>query len=178
MNFTETKLRGAFIVEPEPFEDERGLFARTFCTREFAAHDLQTEFVQCNISFNKNKGTLRGMHYQVAPHQEAKLVRCTSGVIYDVIIDMRPDSETYTQWIAVELSGENRKMLYIPKDFAHGFLTLADNTEIFYQMSQFYVPEAGRGIRWNDPAFTIDWPESVAEISFKDQNYPDFHPET
>jgi dTDP-4-dehydrorhamnose 3,5-epimerase len=177
MIFIETKLRGAFVVEPDPLADERGLFARTFCKQEFAAHNLQTEFVQCNISFNKHKGTLRGMHYQSAPYQEAKLVRCTSGAIYDVIIDLRPDSATYTQWISVELSAENRKMLYVPEDFAHGFLTLADNTEIFYQMGEFYTPEAACGLRWNDPALNIHWPANVTAISPKDQDYPDFHPE-
>jgi dTDP-4-dehydrorhamnose 3,5-epimerase len=176
MLFTPTKLRGAFIVELEPIEDNRGFFARTYCKNEFSAKDLQTKFVQCSISFNQKKGTLRGMHYQAAPYQEVKLVRCTSGVIYDVIIDMRPKSATYTQWVAVELSAENRRMLYIPKDFAHGFLTLADNTEVFYQIDQFYTPKASRGLRWNDPAFAIQWPANVASISHKDRDYPDFNP--
>jgi dTDP-4-dehydrorhamnose 3,5-epimerase len=175
MIFTPTQISGAFVIEPERIEDDRGFFARTFCNREFTAHGLQTEFVQCNISFNKKKGTLRGMHYQAAPYQEAKLVRCTAGAIYDVIIDLRPDSATFTQWVATQLSAENRKMLYIPKDFAHGFLTLADNTEIFYQMSQFFEPRAARGLCWNDPAFDIQWPAPVTVISPKDQNYPDFH---
>jgi dTDP-4-dehydrorhamnose 3,5-epimerase len=176
MIFTPTKLTGACIVEPESIEDERGFFARAFCRKEFAEHGLQTELVQCNISFNKKKGTLRGMHYQAAPYQEAKLVRCTAGAVYDVIIDLRTDSATYTQWIAVELNAENRKMIYIPEDFAHGFLTLAENTEIFYQMAQFYAPESARGLRWNDPAFDIYWPENVTTISPKDQEYPDFKP--
>jgi dTDP-4-dehydrorhamnose 3,5-epimerase len=175
MIFTETKLRGAFIIQPELLGDERGFFARTFCRHEFTDHGLQSAFVQCNISFNNKNGTLRGMHYQAAPHQEAKLVRCTAGSIYDVIIDLRPDSATFTQWVAVELSAENRKMLYIPEDFAHGFLTMADNTEIFYQMSKFYEPQAARGLRWNDPAFGVQWPATVTTISSKDQNYPDFH---
>lgn len=175
MIFTPTRLSGAFVIEPECIEDDRGFFARTYCSREFAAHGLPTEFVQCNLSSNKKKGTLRGMHYQAAPYQEAKLVHCTAGAIYDVIIDLRPDSATFTQWVATELSAENRKMLYIPEDFAHGFLTLADNTEIFYQMSQFFEARAARGLRWNDPAFRIQWPAPVAVISPKDQNYPDFH---
>lgn len=175
MIITETKLTGAFIIEPERLEDERGFFARTFCRKEFTARGLHVEFVQNSISFNKVKGTLRGMHYQTAPNQETKLVRCTSGAIYDVIIDLRPDSPTYTQWAAVELSVENCKMLYIPEDFAHGFLTLTDNTEIFYQMSQFYVPDAAHGWRWNDSVFNIDWPIPIVAISSKDQNYPNFH---
>lgn len=177
MLFTPTKLRGAFIIEPEPIEDNRGFFARTFCKNEFAAYDLQTEFVQCSISFNNKKGTLRGMHYQTAPYQEVKLVNCTSGAIYDVIIDLRPKSATYTQWVAVELSAANRRTLYIPKDFAHGFLALEDNTEVFYQIDQFYTPEASCGLRWNDPAFAIQWPEKVTVISTKDRDYPDFNPE-
>ncbi|MFH2066096.1 MAG: dTDP-4-dehydrorhamnose 3,5-epimerase [Pseudomonadota bacterium] len=177
MIFKETRLKGAFIIEPEPREDERGFFARTFCKREFAEHDLLTDFVQCNISFNQKKGTLRGMHYQATPNQEAKLVRCTSGAIYDVIIDLRPDSPTYTQWIAVELNEDNRNMLFIPKDFAHGFLTLTDNTEIFYQMTQYFVAEASRGLRWNDTTIKIDWPEPINSMSPKDKHYPDFQPE-
>ncbi len=157
----ETKLKGAFIIEPERLEDERGFFARTWCKREFEAHGLNQNLVQCNISFNKKKTTMRGMHYQVAPHKETKLVRCTKGAIYDVIIDLRPDSHTFKQWISVELTSENRKMIYIPEDFAHGFLTLEDNTEVFYQMSEFYAPECARGVRWNDPAFSIKWPFEV-----------------
>jgi dTDP-4-dehydrorhamnose 3,5-epimerase len=176
MIFTPTKLAGAYIIEPEPIEDQRGFFARTFCRKEFAEHGLQTQWVQCNISFNKKKGTLRGMHYQAAPDQEVKLVRCTAGAIYDVIIDLRPDSATYTQWVAVELSADNRNMLYVPEDFAHGFLTLTEDSEIFYQMAQFYAPQAARGLRWNDPVFDIDWPESVSAISDRDREYPDFHP--
>jgi dTDP-4-dehydrorhamnose 3,5-epimerase len=174
MIFGPTRLEGAFVIEPERIEDDRGFFARTFCRREFAAHGLQAEFVQCNISYNQRKGTLRGMHYQAAPFQEAKLVRCTSGAIYDVIVDLRPDSSTYTQWTAVELNADNRKMLYIPEDFAHGFLTLTDQSEVFYQMSQYYAPEAARGLRWDDPVFNITWPGPVVEMSSKDQNYPAF----
>ena len=175
MIFRETKLKGAFIIEPERLEDERGLFARTFCEEEFKAHGLNSRVVQCNISFNKKKGTLRGMHYQVAPHEEAKLVRCTRGAIYDVIVDLRPDSPTFKQWVAVELTADNHRMLYIPEGFAHGFQTLEDNTEVFYQMSELYHPESARGVRWDDPVFGIEWPKIhhriVSEI---DQRYADF----
>ncbi len=174
MIFTETKLQGAFIVEPERLEDERGFFARTWCKREFAAQELDTRLVQCNVSINKKRGTLRGMHHQVAPHEEAKLVRCTMGSIYDVIIDLRPDSPTFKDWLSIELTAENRKMIYIPVGFSHGFMTLEDNTEVFYQMSEFYAPECARGIRWNDPAFDIAWPEDVKVISKRDKEYPDF----
>ncbi len=174
MIFTETKLQGAFIVEPERLEDERGFFARTWCKREFAAQELDTRLVQCNVSINKKRGTLRGMHHQVAPHEEAKLVRCTMGSIYDVIIDLRPDSPTFKDWLSIELTAENRKMIYIPVGFSHGFMTLKDNTEVFYQMSEFYAPECARGIRWNDPAFDIAWPEDVKVISKRDKEYPDF----
>ena len=173
MIFTETKLKGAFVLEPERQEDERGFFARTFCQKEFEAHGLNPRLVQCNISFNKKKGTLRGMHYQAAPYEEAKLVRCTMGAIYDVIIDLRPQSPTYKQWIAEELSAENRKMLYIPGGFAHGFQTLEDNTEVFYQMSGYYAPEHATGVRWDDPTFGIKWPpERERLILLKDQDHP------
>ncbi|MCF6147978.1 MAG: dTDP-4-dehydrorhamnose 3,5-epimerase [Candidatus Kuenenia sp.] len=175
MIFTETKLKGAFIIEPERLEDERGFFARTWCKREFKKQGLNPELVQCNISFNKKKGTLRGMHYQEAPHEEAKLVRCTMGAIYDVIIDIRPDSQTYKKWFSVELTVENRKMLYIPEGFAHGFLTLEDNTEVFYQMSEFYAPEHAKGIKWNDPAFNIHWPIEISIISDKDKSYDNWN---
>ncbi|MCS6927204.1 MAG: dTDP-4-dehydrorhamnose 3,5-epimerase [Candidatus Binatia bacterium] len=177
MFFLETALTGAFIIELDKHEDERGFFARSWCQREFLAHGLNPRLVQCNISFNRRRGTLRGMHYQVAPHEEAKLVRCTRGAIYDVIIDLRPESPTFTQWLAVELSAENYRMLYIPEGFAHGFQTLEDNTEVFYQMSEFYAPECARGIRWNDPAFAIVWPPAERIISPRDQHYPDFVPE-
>jgi dTDP-4-dehydrorhamnose 3,5-epimerase len=170
--FTETKLKGAFVIEPERIEDERGFFARTFCEREFEARGLNARVAQCSISFNRKKGTLRGMHYQVAPHEEAKLVRCTRGAIYDVIIDLRADSPTFRQWVAVELTEDNRRMLYIPEGFAHGFQTLEDNTEVFYQISEFYHPESARGVRWDDPAFGIDWPpEDQRVISARDQDY-------
>jgi dTDP-4-dehydrorhamnose 3,5-epimerase len=174
MIFAEAKLKGAFIVEPERLEDERGFFARTWCQREFEAHGLNTRWVQCNISFNRTRGTLRGMHYQAAPYEEAKLIRCTMGAIYDVIVDLRPESPTFKQHIAVVLTAQNHKMLYVPEGFAHGFLTLEDNTEVFYQMSEFYVPGYSRGIRWNDPAFGIQWPADVQVISERDQNHPDF----
>ena len=176
MLFTETKLKGAFIIEPERLEDERGFFARSWCEREAAAYDLHPKWVQCNISFNWQKATLRGMHYQSAPFAEAKLVRCTMGTIYDVFIDLRPCSSTFKQWVAVELSAANRRMVYIPEAFAHGFLTLDDNTEIFYQMSEFYAPAHARGVRWNDPYFNIEWPIEVRVISDQDRNYPDFRP--
>lgn len=174
MIFQEAKLKGSYLIEPERLTDERGFFARTWCQQEFQKYGINPKLVQCNISFNKKKGTLRGMHYQIAPYEEAKLVRCTMGAIYDVIIDLRPDSETFKQWISVELTAENRKMLYIPGGFAHGFLTLADSTEVFYQMSEFYFSESARGVRWNDPAFGINWPEKVVVISGKDEHYNNF----
>ena len=172
MKFIETRLKGAFIIEPERLEDERGFFARTFCQKEFEAHGLNPRFVQCNISYNKHKGTLRGMHYQAAPMAEAKLVRCTRGAIYDVIIDLRPDSPTYCQWLAEELNAENSKMIYIPEGFAHGFQTMEDDIEVFYQMSEFYSPEHAQGLRWDDPVFGIEWPLNTKIISEKDKNYP------
>ena len=174
MIFKKTRFKGAFVIELETIEDERGLFARTWCKREFEEIGLNLGLVQCNISFNKKRGTLRGMHYQVAPHEEAKLVRCTMGEIYDVIIDLRPHSPTYKQWLSFNLSAKNRRMLYIPEGFAHGFLTLKDHTEVFYQMSEFYAPECARGVRWNDPAFEIVWPAGVTIISEKDRHYSDF----
>lgn len=172
MKFIETKLKGAYIIEPERLEDERGFFARTFCQKEFEANGLNTRLVQCSISYNKRKGTLRGMHYQTAPMAEAKLVRCTRGAIYDVIVDLRPDSPTYCQWFAEELNAENSKMVYIPEGFAHGFQTLKDDTEVFYQMSEFYSPEHAQGVRWDDPAFGIGWHLNKKIISEKDKNYP------
>ena len=174
MKFLETPLTGACIVEIEPIEDNRGLFTRSWCKREFEAHSLNSEIVQCNISFNIKKGILRGMHYQIKPFEEAKLVRCTRGAIFDVIIDLRADSPTFKDWFAIELTAKNRKMLYIPERFAHGFQTLKNNTEVFYQMSEYYSPEHSRGIRWNDPSFSIQWPENKRIISKRDQQYPDF----
>ena len=174
MIFTETPLADAVVIELEKLADERGFFARSWCRQEFAQHDLDPNLVQCNISFNKVKGTVRGMHFQESPYTETKLVRCTRGALYDVIIDLRPDSPTFKQWWGVELTAENRKTLYVPKGFAHGFQTLVDETEAFYQMSDFYAPGYARGIRWNDPAFNITWPGAVTCISQKDKAYPDF----
>jgi len=174
MIFIETKLEGAFIIEPERLEDERGFFARSFCRKEFEDHSLNSNLVQCSISFNKKKGTLRGMHYQISPHAETKLVRCTMGAIYDVIIDIRPGSPTFGQWLSQELTADNRRMLYIPEGFAHGFQILEDNTEVFYQISEFYVQNSANGIRWNDPAFSLRWPLPVSVMADKDRNYPDF----
>ena len=172
MKFTETKLKGTYIIEPELLTDERGFFARSWCQKEFTERGLNPNLVQCNISFNLKKGTLRGMHYQAKPHEEAKLVRCTTGAIHDVIIDLRPESSTFKQWVAVELTAENRKMLYIPEGIAHGFQTLVDNTEVFYQMSEFYHPDLARGIRWNDPELSLEWPLKEFIISEKDTSYP------
>ncbi|HID97614.1 MAG TPA: dTDP-4-dehydrorhamnose 3,5-epimerase [Thermodesulfobacteriaceae bacterium] len=174
MIFSETVLKGAYIITPEKCYDERGFFARTWCQKEFSDHSLDTRLVQCNISFNNKRGTLRGMHFQVAPFAEAKLVRCTRGAIFDVIVDIRPKSATYKQWISVELSADNHHMLFIPEGFAHGFQTLADNTEIFYQMSEFFSPEHARGVHWSDPDFNITWPEKITIISEKDQNLGPF----
>ena len=175
MKFLPVPLQGAFIVELELLEDERGFFARSWCRDEFRAHGLQRPFVQSNISFNRRKGTLRGMHYQVEPNEEAKLVRCTRGAIYDVIIDLRAQSRTCTQWVAVELTAANHRMLYVPEGLAHGFQTLEDDTEVLYLMSEFYRPDCGRGVRWDDPAFGIVWPQSDSRIvSDKDKAYPDF----
>jgi len=175
--FKETHLKGAFIVEPERIEDTRGFFARAWCKNEFDTHGLNSRFVQCNISFNKNRGILRGMHYQATPHEEIKLVRCTKGTIYDAIVDLRQGSPTYLKWIGVELTEQNHKMLYVPEGFAHGYQTLSDNTEVFYQVSQFYSPESERGVRWDDPAFGIKWPEiDNLVISEKDKNWPDYLP--
>jgi dTDP-4-dehydrorhamnose 3,5-epimerase len=172
--FIETELQGAFIIEPERREDERGFFARIWCQREFRERGLNPNLMQCNISYNKTRGTLRGMHLQLSPFAEAKLVRCTRGMIYDVIIDLRRDSATYMQWIGVELSDENFKALFVPEGFAHGFQTLVDDTELLYQMSEFYSPECSRGVRWNDPAFGVEWPLPVGVISQKDKLFPDF----
>ena len=175
MIFLETPLKDARLIDIEKREDERGFFARAWCRREFAANGLNPGLAQCNISFNPHRGTLRGMHFQDKPFEEAKLVRCTSGSLYDVIIDLRPDSATYLKHLGAVLTAENRRMLYVPEGFAHGFLTLRDATEVFYQITEFYAPEAQRGVRWNDPAFAIDWPEEPRLISERDRNFPDFH---
>lgn len=175
MIFEETKLKGAFIIRLERMSDARGFFARAWCRKEFETHGLNTLPVQSNIAFNLMKGTLRGMHYQISPNEETKLVRCTRGAIYDVIIDIRPDSSTYMQWIAAELSMDNHTMLYVPEGFAHGYQTLTDSSEIFYQVSQFHAPGSECGIRWDDPAFDIEWPiASERIISEKDRKWPDF----
>jgi dTDP-4-dehydrorhamnose 3,5-epimerase len=174
MIFTETPLKGAYVIDPERIEDERGFFARTWCQREFEKHGLEAAVAQCSISFNQKTGTLRGMHFQTAPHAERKLVRCTAGIVYDVIVDLRRKSETFRHWFATELSADNRRMLFIPEGFAHGFLTLTDNTEVYYQISEYHVPESSRGVRWNDPAFAISWPSCPQIVSQRDTEYADF----
>ena len=176
MLFTPTSLPGAYLLDLKRLEDERGFFARSWCAREATDLGIDPNVVQCNISFNKMKGTLRGMHLQLPPFAESKLVRATRGAIYDVIIDLRSISPTFRQWIGVELTAENRRALFVPKGFAHGFQTLEDDTEIFYQMSEFYAPETARGVRWDDPAFGIQWPLEVTEMSPKDRILPDFNP--
>ena len=177
MIFRETALSGAYIVELEKKEDFRGFFARAWCKKEFEAKGLNTHFVQANTAFSFKKGTLRGMHFQVAPFREAKLIRCIRGAIFDVIVDLRPDSVTHMSWYGVELTADNRKMLYQPEGFAHGYQTLADHTETLYQVSQFYSPEHERGVRWDDPQFGIEWPESrEIIISDKDKAWPDYLP--
>ena len=178
MTFPELELPGAFLIELDRIEDERGFFARTFCRDEFAEHGLATEIVQANTAFNRRKGTLRGMHFQAAPHEEAKLVRCTRGAVYDVIVDLRRDSPTFTRWVSVELTVENDTMLYVPEGFAHGYQTLEDETETSYLMSQRYEPSAGRGVRWDDPAFGIEWPdEGDRTMNERDRTWPDFSPD-
>lgn len=174
MIFTPTKLAGVFEISIEPKADERGFFARTWCGEEFAAHGLNPELAQCSVSFNNKKGTLRGMHYQAAPHAEAKLVRCTQGSLFDVALDLRPQSATFKQWTGTTLSAAKRNMLFIPEGCAHGFITLEGETEIFYQISEFFKPELSRGVRWDDPAFKIAWPEAMKVISERDRTYPDF----
>jgi dTDP-4-dehydrorhamnose 3,5-epimerase len=174
MKFLETKLKGAYLIELEPLCDERGFFARTFCKKEFLNQGIDFNIVQCNTSYNKKKATLRGMHYQTTPHHEAKLVSCVKGVIYDVIVDLRPESPTFRQWFSVELTPDNHKMLYVPKDLAHGYQTLKDDTVVLYFVSEFYCPGSEKGVRWNDPAFHIIWPSKPEIISNKDSNWPDF----
>ena len=174
MIFTPTPLAGAMVIDLKRIEDERGFFARTWCAREFAAHGLETRVAQSSVSYTRRRGTLRGMHYQVPPHEETKLVRCLRGGIYDVIIDLRPSSATFGQHLALELTAENRTALYIPKGFAHGLQTLADDTEVFYQMSEFYTPASSRGVRWDDPAFGVHWPIPDPILLERDARYPDF----
>jgi len=174
MIFTETKLKGAYVIDPERIEDERGFFARMFCEQELKEHGIEFRVRQGNVSMNSARGTLRGMHYQAAPYEEAKIVRCTRGALHDVIVDMRPESPTFRQYASVVLTADNHRVLYVPKRVAHGFLTLEDNTEVSYLISEFYHPEAVRGVRHNDPAFGIKWPEPVRVIMERDRNYPDF----
>jgi dTDP-4-dehydrorhamnose 3,5-epimerase len=174
MIFKETSLQGAFVIEPEMLSDERGAFARIFCQQEFEDHGLNPNISQCSISINRKKFTLRGMHFQKSPHEEAKLVHCSRGIIYDVIVDLRPNSSTYMKWTSVEVSMDNKKMVYVPEGFAHGFQTLENNTEVIYQMSQFYFPSHSDGFRWNDPSFNIEWPSNPKVISPKDQVFSDF----
>lgn len=174
MLFCSTKLPGVFEIRLEPKPDERGFFARTWCRTEFESNGLNSKLVQCSLSFNIRKGTLRGMHYQTSPYQETKLVRCTMGAIYDVVLDLRPQSPTFKQWIGVVLTAENHNMVYVPEECAHGFQTLADETEVFYQMSEFYNAESAQGVRWDDPAFHIIWPLPIEVISQRDRTYPDF----
>lgn len=174
MKFMETKLKGAYIIELEPISDERGFFARSWCQKEFSDHGLNPNLAQCSISHNIKAGTLRGMHYQAKPYEEAKLVRCTKGAIYDVILDLRPNSETFKEWIAVELTDDQYTMIYIAEGIAHGFLTLKDNTEVFYQISGRYEPQSARGLRWDDPSFSIKWPFNPRIISDRDRNYQIF----
>ena len=175
VRFTRTGLQDAVIIDLEPIEDARGFFARAWDEREFAENGLETRIAQCNVSFNRRKGTLRGMHLQRPPYEEVKLIRCIRGSLFDVIIDIRPESASYKQWAGVELSARNRRMLYVPRGFAHGFQTLEDDTETFYMVSEFYVPGAEDGLRWNDPMFGIEWPlGEPSEISDKDRSWPDF----
>ena len=174
MIFTETKLPGAFIIDVERRTDERGFFARSWCEDEFTAHGIGVAPLQANLSSNPQRGTLRGMHYQLPPHEETKLVRCTRGAIYDVIVDLREESPTYGQWIGVELTADSFRMLFVPGRFAHGFLTLEDNSDVFYHVSAKYAPGAERGLRWNDPAIGIEWPIAPTLVSAKDSQHPDF----
>jgi len=174
MKFQETELEGAWIVDINRLEDERGFFARSFCQREFAEHGLNSCVAQCNISYNKQKHTLRGMHWQNSPFQEAKVVQCMQGSIYDVIVDLRLESATFGSHLGISLSAEEHRMLYIPEGFAHGFLTLEDHTALYYLMSEFYAPDYASGFRWNDPFFKIAWPAGAEVISEKDSAYPDF----
>ena len=174
MTFKITKVQSVFEVHLERKEDDRGFFARSWCQREFEDRGLNSSLVQCSVSFNTRKGTLRGIHYQAAPYAETKLVRCTKGAIYDVAVDLRPQSPTFRQWTSAVLDAGTRNMLYVPEGCGHGFLTLEDETEVFYQMSEFYHPESACGVRWDDPAFDIVWPQPVAVISERDRTYPNF----
>jgi dTDP-4-dehydrorhamnose 3,5-epimerase len=170
--FTQAPLRGAYLVDVEPSSDQRGFFARSYCADEFAAAGLGQVMRQCSISHNDRKGTLRGLHYQSAPHEEHKLVRCTAGAVFDVIVDIRVSSPTFRQWYGVELTADNHRSLFIPQGFAHGFVTLTDHAEVYYMISAAHAPDAGRGFRWNDPAFAIEWPASPTVVSARDATYP------
>jgi dTDP-4-dehydrorhamnose 3,5-epimerase len=175
MIFTETPLPGAYVIEPERIEDPRGFFARAWAVSDLAERGLETAIAQCSLSWNEHLGTLRGMHFQRPPHEEVKVVRCTRGALYDVIIDLRPDSATYCRWAAIELDEESRRMLYVPRGFAHGFQTLVDGTEAFYMVSEPYAPDSADGVRWDDPAFGVEWPlEAPSVISDRDRSWPDF----
>lgn len=176
MIFDPTPLVGSYVITPERIHDERGYFSRTWCRREFEARGLNPFVAQCNVSFSARRGTLRGMHFQRPPHQESKLVRCTAGSIYDVIIDLRPSSATFRGHFGVRLDPTEDRMLYVPEGFAHGFLTLEDESAVLYQMSQFYEPSHAAGIRWNDPAFEIGWPFEPTVMAERDRTYPDFRP--
>jgi dTDP-4-dehydrorhamnose 3,5-epimerase len=178
MIFTETKFNKAFIIEIKRIEDDRGFFGRSYCRKELEEHGLNANIVQANTSFSFQKGTLRGLHYQMHPHEESKLIRCVRGAIFDVIIDLRPQSPTFMQWTGTELTQDDYRMLYVPEGFAHGFLTLTDNTEVYYNVTQYYTPGAEQVIRWNDPAFQIRWPIEPVVISEKDSQYPDFSHES
>jgi dTDP-4-dehydrorhamnose 3,5-epimerase len=178
MNIQPLAIPGSYLIEPEPLADERGFFARIFCSRAFADNGLNENLRQCSISFNSIKHTMRGMHYQLPPHEEAKLVRCTQGAAHHVILDLRDNSESYLEWTSVELSSDNRHLLYVPEGMAHGFITLADATEIFYQMSEYYTPESSAGVRWDDPAFSVAWPVKPAVISERDSSFADFQSRT
>jgi dTDP-4-dehydrorhamnose 3,5-epimerase len=176
MRFTPSELRDTVIVDVEGHVDDRGLFARTFCEREFAAAGLPTRFVQSSVSFNTRRGTLRGLHYQAPPKPEGKLVRCARGAVHDVVVDLRPSSTTFLKWISVELTAENRRALYVPPGCAHGFQTLTDDSEVLYLMTEFYVPEMARGVRWDDPIFGVEWPIADLTLSERDATHPDFRP--
>lgn len=177
MIFTPARLDGVWLVDLDPHEDDRGTFARTWCRREFDEHGLPTELVQCSLSRTRRRGTIRGLHWQAPPHAEDKLVRCSRGTVWDVAVDLRPDSDTYLEHVAVELSEDNGRALLVPKGFAHGFQTLTDDAEVLYKMSEYYEPEAGRGARWDDPAFGIDWPVDDPILHPRDASYPDFEDE-
>ncbi len=174
MIFRELAIAGAYLLLPERHEDARGFFARTFCRSEFEQRGLKAAVAQCNVSFNHRRGTVRGMHYQAPPSEEAKLVRCTRGAIWDVILDLRPGSASFRRHAGVELDADSRASLYVPAGVAHGFQTLADGAEVFYQMSEFFDPDAARGVRWDDPAFEISWPQEITVISERDLAFPDF----